>query len=131
MLPNKKDLISAILDFYDEVELATNNNQTNQNADVIELSTMEKHFIEIGKQSVFEKSLHSWHNVTKYNGEMQTFDNWLNQYLSDIPSWMSMDTFISIYEEDLRAIYDADVEDAHKRNRKLIENAQAEESDDE
>lgn len=131
MLPDKKELISAIIDFYDEVERSKTDVTSTPQADIIELSTMDKHFIEIGRATILEKSLHSWHNVTEYNGELQPFDKWLNQYLSDIPSWMSMDTFLSIYNEELSAIYDADVEDALERKHKLIEDAQNNEGEDE
>lgn len=131
MLPDKKELISAIIDFYDEVERSkTETPVVVAKADIIELSTMDKHFIEIGRKAVLEDAIHSWHNVTEYNGELQTFDSWLEHYLGDIPSWMSLDTFLSVYDEDLRAMYDADVEEAHERNRKLIETAQEIEGDD-
>ncbi len=119
---NKTELITDILNLYDEVEGLRNQ--------VISLKTargglcnveheptisfIDKKMIEFGKKEAFRKSIYSWNVVNvHYDDEAEqfiatSFDNWLkNKIIKDrIPSFMSFDEFLNYFNTDLKDLYE-------------------------
>lgn len=60
-------------------------------------------FMEAGFEAVFKKAFNEWNG--KYHAE-KPFEEWREAAVMAVPSWMSMDDFFAMYDEELRAEYE-------------------------
>lgn len=118
MLITKHDMLRKIDELYDQVdELERSNKEfrryiSNGGERLSEVETM---LLRVGKQRVFKETTGMLHAAYIKDGEPQPFDTWLNGAIRNLPDWMSRNEFIAIFNDELRELYETDVENARSR----------------
>lgn len=125
----RKDLVNSILDVFDYIDVLKAENENLKN-NVPKVKSEDKNvtfidvlMIEEGKKKVFENATYNWNNVDcSYDEEADTynftsFSNWLKIKIkvTDIPSSMSYDDFITYFKNELLETYKKEKEEALKQ----------------
>jgi hypothetical protein len=121
----KQELISSILDLYDELDM---NREPKVKTQFIEkevnkeLSKTDIFLINLGKESFFKKVIYSWRDikcVRDDSGKIQcpSFDSWVRDAVNDdvVPMDMSVADVIEVLREKLVELYETNKEKAIRR----------------
>lgn len=124
-MTDKYQMVSDILHLYDENDRLRSENQhlkviideaTTQEVPPSDedkaMSFARAHIYEAGRKAIVTESLDYFKSVrTKtVNGDTvpETFNDWASHTVEKIPSWMSRDTFMKLFDDVLHDVYDSE-----------------------
>ena len=116
---NKAELITTIIDLYDRAEAYERIPKKSALTECVkcddqpnaDLSFIDSCVLKAGKLHIVEKTLGYWRNVRVSRDEesgllnVQTFDNWADHKLENVPEWISKREFIEYFHAELFDIY--------------------------
>lgn len=117
----KSEMILGIIELYDELEAEkVKNRQTSYVSPVSEcegISEIDRCLIAVGKNKVLEEAINKWWTVNVHKDdetgryEAQSYEDWLRRKVEDVPGFMSRNQFYEYFADDLRDIYDHEVDE--------------------
>lgn len=107
---NKYGLTTAIMQVCDENERLSRENEELKRklSSGSGRSELERQVFEVGAKAIVEKALSYFHSVRTVDGEPETFEEWVDRALINVPSCVSKDAFIAALEKQLRDLYEDD-----------------------
>lgn len=126
---NKTELITEIINLADKAERYDNLmvTQVKQASEACErkeesgLSEIDRIILKIGKQRVVDGALRYWKevkvNTDEETGEttVQGYDKWLERAVQNIPDYISRKEFMIYFDNELREVYEEELEKALDR----------------
>lgn len=123
----KSEMIIGIIELYDELEAERAKNRKAPYVTPVSecegISEIDRCLIAVGKNKVLEEAINAWWTVNVHKDdetgryEAQSYEDWLRRKVEDVPSFMSRNQFYEYFADDLRDIYDHEVD---KETSKLI-----------
>ena len=106
---NKYGLATAIMQVCDENERLSRENEELKRRLPHEggRSELEQQAFEIGAKAIVQKAISYFHSVNVIAGAPETFGEWTDRVLINVPSCISKDGFVTAFQKQLLDVYDA------------------------
>lgn len=133
----RNDMVMGVLEVYDHINALEAEN-AKLRAGMVEsaMASTEKdpfeginaRILQVGREKLVEDSIRYWKdvNVKRRDGVIvaQGFEDWLNNRVEKVPSFMSFEQFSHLCEAELRSVYESE-------KKKAIDSLMKSEQDDE